>query len=183
MRLDLEKASTLRARLLTSQRSCDTYTELARQMGHGGLKAYVASRLLEKILEIASRELEKLSGRYRLILKDDDIFVEDNWYANETRDVRSLSGGETFLASLALALAMVEYLSEGTPLESLFIDEGFGTLDPETLEAVIQTLESLQQKGRLVGVITHVSELAERLPYQIRVLKEQGRSRVEAVAG
>ena len=128
---------------------------------------------------------KKKGGKHQpkglLILHEDrDILVVDNWNAGETRDVRSLSGGETFLASLSLALAMVEYLSQGSPLESLFIDEGFGTLDPETLEAVTLTLESLHEKGRLVGVITHVQELAERLPMQVRIEKGQGVSRILA---
>ena len=176
---DLEQQAEVR-----KQREAVTHKlKLHKKLGHmltaSGLKAFVANRLLHEILRLASAELERLSGRYQLELdKDGDILVVDNWNAGETRDVRSLSGGETFLASLSLALAMVEYLSQGSPLESLFIDEGFGTLDPETLEAVTLTLESLHEKGRLVGVITHVQELAERLPVQVKVEKGQGRSTI-----
>ncbi|MBT9582266.1 SMC family ATPase [bacterium] len=179
-RQQLEKAGQLRQAYRAAQHRLALHKKLATMVSVTGLKAYVANRLLHEILRLASGELERLSGRYQLRLKDDDILVEDGWNAGETRDVRSLSGGETFLASLSLALAMVEYLAQGSPLESLFIDEGFGTLDPETLEAVTQTLESLQAKGRLVGVITHVTELAERLPVQIRVEKLQGQSRLSA---
>lgn len=140
-----------------------------------GLKQHVANALLDRVLELASTELARLSGgRYTLRLgKADDLVVQDAWNGNEVRETKTLSGGETFLASLALALAMVEHLSGTTPLESLFIDEGFGTLDQETLGVVVDTLVGLQDKGRLVGVISHVPELAEQLPVRIRVQKGQ----------
>ncbi len=177
---DLEQQAGVRKEMEAVTHKLKLHKKLGHMLTASGLKAYVANRLLHEILRLASAELERLSGRYQLELAPDgDILVVDNWNAGETRDVRSLSGGETFLASLSLALAMVEYLSQGSPLESLFIDEGFGTLDPETLEAVTLTLESLHEKGRLVGVITHVQELAERLPMQVRVEKGQGASRIE----
>ncbi|MFN8614045.1 MAG: SMC family ATPase [Vulcanimicrobiota bacterium] len=176
---DLEQQAEVRQQMEAVQHQLKLHKKLGQMLTANGLKAFVANRLLHEILRLASAELERLSGRYQLELAPDgDILVVDNWNAGETRDVRSLSGGETFLASLSLALAMVEYLSQGSPLESLFIDEGFGTLDPETLEAVTLTLESLHEKGRLVGVITHVQELAERLPMQVRVEKGQGASRI-----
>lgn len=175
---DLEQQAELRGQMARVEHQLKLHKKLAQMLTANGLKAFVANRLLHEILRLASAELERLSGRYQLQLEDGDILVVDNWNAGETRDVRSLSGGETFLASLTLALAMVDYLSQGSPLESLFIDEGFGTLDPETLEAVTLTLESLHEKGRLVGVITHVQELAERLPMQVRVEKGQGSSRI-----
>ena len=174
----LEQARDIRERLQDLQRRFDLHQQLAQMTDAKHLKAFVANQLLTEILRLASQELERLSGRYQLQLQNDDIQVIDNWNAGEARDVRSLSGGETFLASLSLALAMVDYLSQGSPLESLFIDEGFGTLDPETLESVTQVLEQLQEKGRLVGIITHVADLAERLPVQICVEKHQGSSRV-----
>ena len=165
---DLEQQAEVRGQMDRVEHQLKLHKKLAQMLTANGLKAFVANPLLHEILRLASAELERLSGRYQLQLEDGDILVVDNWNAGETRDVRSLSGGETFLASLSLALAMVDYLSQGSPLESLFIDEGFGTLDPETLEAVTLTLESLHEKGRLVGVITHVQELAERLPMQVR---------------
>jgi len=174
----LQQAREIRERLQELQRRFDLHQQLAQMTNARHLKAFVANQLLAEILRLASQELERLSGRYQLQLQNDDIQVIDNWNAGEARDVRSLSGGETFLASLSLALAMVDYLSQGSPLESLFIDEGFGTLDPETLESVTQVLEQLQEKGRLVGIITHVADLAERLPVQICVEKHQGSSRV-----
>jgi DNA repair protein SbcC/Rad50 len=93
--------------------------------------------------------------------------------------VRTLSGGETFATSLSMALALSEKLSQGAQLGSLFLDEGFGTLDAETLESVTQILESLRQKDRLIGVITHVRGLGERLPAQVKVYKSPQGSRIE----
>ncbi|MCW5319386.1 hypothetical protein GTQ43_39220 [Nostoc sp. KVJ3] len=88
--------------------------------------------------------------------------VEDNWSCGETRRVQTLSGGETFATSLSLALALSEKLSRGAKLGSLFIDEGFGTLDAETLQSVSSILQSLGQQEKLVGVITH-SRLGRRV--------------------
>jgi exonuclease SbcC len=121
--------------------------------------------------------LRELSNtRYELAYENDHFYVVDAWNGNERRNVRTLSGGETFLASLALALALSEQVqhlavTERERLESLFLDEGFDTLDPETLEAVVEGIEQLGRDGRVVGVITHLAELADRLPVQIRVTK------------
>jgi exonuclease SbcC len=107
--------------------------------------------------------------------------VLDHDNARERRSASTLSGGETFLASLALALELSEQVqraSGAVPLESLFIDEGFGTLDPETLDVVAGALESLPTGGRMVGVITHLPELTERLPARVRVLKSADGSRL-----
>jgi len=99
---------------------------------------------------------------------------------------RTLSGGETFQASLALALALSQQIrnlaAEGAPrLDAIFLDEGFGTLDPETLDVVAATIENLGQSGRMVGVVTHVSELAARVPVRFVVRKGVGTSTVEKV--
>ncbi len=91
----------------------------------------------------------------------------------------SLSGGETFDTSLSLALALSEKLYQGAHLGSLFLDEGFGTLDTDTLESVTQILESLRQRERLIGVITHVRQLGERLPAQVKVFKSPQGSKIE----
>jgi DNA repair protein SbcC/Rad50 len=130
-----------------------------------------------RLAEDGARHLRALSqGRYSLLCEDQEFAVTDHWHADRQRSVRTLSGGETFLASLALALALAESLAslsaEGRAndaLESLFLDEGFGTLDPETLDVVVQAIEALQGGQRLVGVVTHISELAERLPARVEV--------------
>lgn len=132
------------------------------------------------LLERANRLLATLSGgRYRLLPREEkglEYQVEDAW-TGAVRSADTLSGGEAFLASLALALALSEELA-GRRLEALFLDEGFGTLDGETLEVVAQALESLGQDGRMVGVITHVEALAERFPNRLRVRKGRGESTV-----
>jgi exonuclease SbcC len=105
--------------------------------------------------------------------------VADHWNADETRSVETLSGGETFLASLALALALAERLpglagAQGqVRLESLFLDEGFGTLDVGTLEVVAHALEAPRSANRMVCLVTHIGELAERMPARIEVVKTQ----------
>ncbi|MGE0930380.1 SbcC/MukB-like Walker B domain-containing protein [Peijinzhouia sedimentorum] len=99
---------------------------------------------------------------------------------DEVRTVYSLSGGESFLVSLALALGLASLSSSRMKVESLFIDEGFGSLDPATLNIAMDALERLHNQGRKVGVISHVQEMTERIPVQIKVSKQQsGRSKVE----
>ena len=125
--------------------------------------------------------------RYRLAFEEDEFFVEDGQNGDERRSVRTLSGGETFLASLALALALSDQLqslavTSRARLQSLFIDEGFGALDQEVLEVASEALSQLGGQDRLVGVITHVSELAERLPVRIEVKKLPAGSRLERVS-
>jgi exonuclease SbcC len=114
-----------------------------------------------------------------------DFLIVDRWNGGDTRSVKTLSGGETFLASLALALALAEQLpslsghAAGGALESLFIDEGFSHLDAETLDVVASALEVLgEDRRRLIGVITHVPALAERMPARITVHKSQTGSTV-----
>jgi exonuclease SbcC len=109
--------------------------------------------------------------------------VVDRWNGDDTRSVRTLSGGETFLASLALALALAEQVSslavtKHASLDSLFLDEGFGTLDADTLEIVVEAIEQLGGDGRVVGVITHVRELADRMPARLEIEKTQRGSRI-----
>ncbi|MBT4845270.1 MAG: SMC family ATPase, partial [Planctomycetaceae bacterium] len=135
--------------------------------------------------------LRKMSkGRYELLRAREamnkqatsglDLDVRDN-FTGETRSVNTLSGGEMFLASLSLALGLsdvVESYSGGVHLDSLFIDEGFGSLDSATLDDAIETLMELNQGGRMVGVISHVSELKERIDKKIEVKRTSKGSRV-----
>ncbi|MFC7741758.1 SbcC/MukB-like Walker B domain-containing protein [Nocardiopsis composta] len=109
--------------------------------------------------------------------------VIDAWTGQE-RDPATLSGGETFIASLALALGLADVASEesgGTDIGTLFIDEGFGTLDEETLEEVLDVLDRLRDGGRAVGVVSHVADLRSRIPARLRVLKSPSGSRLEQV--
>ena len=112
----------------------------------------------------------------------------DAWNDNATRSVRTLSGGETFLASLALALALAESLTElaaesraTDALESLFLDEGFGTLDSDTLDTVVSALDILHGGDRMVGIVTHVRELAERLPARLEVRRQGPNATAEVI--
>lgn len=148
---------------------------------------------LQRVLEHASRQLDLLSGgRYRFRLRTDvddkrrsaglEIDVHDA-YANGLRSVRTLSGGEKFLASLSLALGLAEVIqgrSGGIELDALFIDEGFGSLDDETLEKAMRVLDKLGQ-GRMVGLISHVEAMKQAIDCQVRVRKQDGGSRVELV--
>jgi exonuclease SbcC len=139
--------------------------------------AYVQREAMAVLAQDAAARLEQLTaGRYRLIADDGEFTIVDQFNGDEQRSVRTLSGGETFLASLALALALSERLPElaGTgaavSLESLFLDEGFGALDAESLDLAVQGLETLAGGRRMIGVISHVPELAERLPDRIQVV-------------
>jgi DNA repair protein SbcC/Rad50 len=128
-----------------------------------------------------ARQLLTLSqGRYSFTTEGNDFQVIDHWNADERRWVRTLSGGESFLASLALALALsasVSQFCDGGPfrLDALFLDEGFSTLDAETLNVAIEALQALQQGDRMIGVISHVTDLAERLPGRIQIVKRRFR--------
>ncbi|EKF54420.1 SMC domain-containing protein [Galbibacter marinus] len=139
---------------------------------------------LDVLLSYANVHLEVLSKRYILqrIPNSLGLQVLDQDMGDEVRTVYSLSGGESFLVSLALALGLASLSSARMKVESLFIDEGFGSLDPATLNIAMDALERLHNQGRKVGVISHVQEMTERIPVQIKVSKQQsGKSKVEVV--
>ncbi|MBU2277626.1 MAG: AAA family ATPase [Gammaproteobacteria bacterium] len=132
---------------------------------------------LQQLIVLANRQLDKLHSRYQLARKADselELWVLDSWQADAVRDTKTLSGGESFLVSLALALALSDLVSHKTRIESLFLDEGFGTLDPDTLETALAALDSLQSSGKMIGIISHVEALKERIPVQIKVQKQAG---------
>ena len=148
------------------------YHTLSQDLQSNKFQEYILDSLQQELANRASVLLQQLSdNRFILQIENGDYWVSDNWNGGEKRRVRTLSGGETFAASLSMALALSERLSMGIELGSLFLDEGFGTLDSETLESVTQILESLRQQDRLIGVITHIQSLADRLPTQIHVRK------------
>ena len=154
------------------------------------LVSYVLGGEFEQVLQVASEHLQRMSdNRYRLVLSDKrekrariggglNISVEDNWN-NDQREVSSLSGGESFLASLSLALGLAEVVQArngGIEIETLFIDEGFGTLDAQTLELVMETLENIRENGRVIGLISHVEDMKERISAQVSIEKRQNGS-------
>lgn len=125
----------------------------------------------------ANAQLHKMSDRY-LLARDDnnplELNVIDNYQGGEVRSTKNLSGGEGFIISLALALGLSQMASHNIRVDSLFLDEGFGTLDEESLDIALDTLTSLQQEGKLIGVISHVQALKERILTQIQVTKLSG---------
>ena len=146
------------------------------------LSAYVLAHRLSQVVDAANLRLATMSGqRYSLVHTGQrgagetrgglSLLVRDDW-TGDTRDPATLSGGETFVVSLALALGLADVITDeagGTDLDTLFVDEGFGSLDSETLEDVMDTLDTLRDGGRVVGVVSHVPELQTRIPTQLRV--------------
>ncbi|YCI28286.1 AAA family ATPase [Erwinia sp. PK3-005] len=132
---------------------------------------------LDHLVWLANQQLDRLHGRYLLQRKSSDTLelqVMDTWQADAKRDTRTLSGGESFLVSLALALALSDLVSHKTRIESLFLDEGFGTLDADTLDTALDALDALNASGKTIGVISHVEAMKERIPVQIKVRKVNG---------
>lgn len=164
-----------------------TYAFLADHLKSDHFQDYVLEESFAKMTAGASERLMKLSDRYTLLPKAPCGFeVVDHDNARQTRGAETLSGGETFLTSLALAMelsAEIQRSSGGPPLDSIFIDEGFGTLDPESLDVVADAIEALPKEGKMVGIVTHVGALAQRMPVRIEVEKSAEGSRVRRVGG
>jgi len=179
----IERGKKLAAEVSALRERARTFRMLATELRADHLISFLQTEALQTLAAAGSRRLERLSeGRYGLAYDGDEFFVVDRWNAEERRSVKTLSGGETFLASLSLALALAEQVrslsvTERAPLDSLFLDEGFGTLDPDSLRIVVDAIEQLGGDGRLVGVITHVRELAEQFP-RIEVHKSPQGSRL-----
>lgn len=132
---------------------------------------------LSNLVHLANAQLERLFGRYQLQCQQSDTLaleVVDTWQGDTARDIKTLSGGESFLISLALALALSDLVSNKTSIDSLFLDEGFGTLDNNTLEIALDALDNLNASGKMIGVISHVDALKERISVQIKVKKLSG---------
>jgi exonuclease SbcC len=160
------------------------------------LSSFVLAARLERVADLANERLALMGeGRYRLQHSDGlaargarsglGLRVLDLW-TGQTRDTATLSGGEAFMASLALALGLADAVREesgGFDLQTLFVDEGFGTLDDESLEQVMAVLDALREGGRAVGVVSHVAELRSRIPCQITVDKTESGSTVHVAGG
>ncbi|MYQ61766.1 exonuclease [Streptomyces sp. SID4926] len=155
------------------------------------LESYVLAARLEQIAAAATTRLARMSqGRYTLVHSDDraargklsglGLHVVDAWTGRE-RDTASLSGGETFYVSLALALGLADVVTDeagGVRLDTLFVDEGFGSLDEQTLDEVMDVLDGLRERERCVGIVSHVGELRRRVPAQLEVVKGRAGSAV-----
>lgn len=158
--------------------------ELAGSADGAKFRRIAQGYTLDVLLSYANVQLRELTRRYRLERVPDTLALQviDQDMCDEIRTVHSLSGGESFLVSLALALGLSSLSSNRMKVESLFIDEGFGSLDAETLRMAMDALESLRTQGRKIGVISHVQEMTERIPVQIRVNRAgNGRSYIEVI--
>lgn len=164
------------------------WDKMNKRFGGTRLRTLVQSYILRPLLQSANNYLARITDQYRLTCSDDNeklsVLVVDRYNKGQVRSATVLSGGERFMVSLALSLALSSLGRTDMAVDILFIDEGFGTLDARTLDSVMDTLARLQdiagQSGRRVGVISHREELVERIPAQIRVRKcGQGRSRIE----
>ncbi|MTD08843.1 exonuclease subunit SbcC [Serratia sp. YC16] len=171
-----------------SQQDYDDWSYLNQLIGSkegDKFRRFAQGLTLDHLVYLANNQLGRLHGRYLLQRKTSDALelqVVDTWQADALRDTRTLSGGESFLVSLALALALSDLVSHKTSIDSLFLDEGFGTLDAETLDTALDALDSLNASGKTIGVISHVEAMKERIPVQIKVKKVNGLgvSRLEA---
>jgi len=174
--------------LLTKRDAAQEEQRVAKLLGDllrsDRFQRWLVTAAVDALVDHASKNLAGLSaGQFDLTHEDGEFYVIDHADVDSRRSVRTLSGGETFQASLALALALSSQISAlsvagAARLDSIFLDEGFGTLDPDTLEVVATTLETLAQGERMVGVITHVTALAERVPVRFRVSRDTRTSTV-----
>lgn len=162
------------------------WEEIADAIGGDGktLRKIAQCYTLRFLIEHANVEIRKFNSRYELqqVKNSLGIRVVDHDRADDVRDTTSLSGGETFIVSLGLALGLSSLSSRNISFENLFIDEGFGTLDPDTLATVIDSLGMLQSsQGKKVGVISHTDTMSERITTQIRIIKDgnSGSSHIE----
>jgi len=186
----MEKEYELKLRQLEEQkkicRRLHDEKEFFESAGEADIKRRTQELVLERLLEQSNRQLEELSGRYRLRRCEENglgLEIEDVFHQGERRSTQTLSGGETFLVSLAMALGLSDIAGNGRKIESLFVDEGFGYLDDETLYKVVSTLKNLKRNGKLVGIISHVKRLEDEIPTKIRINKVAGGvSRLEVVA-
>lgn len=148
-------------------------------------RVFAQGLTLQRLILLANRHLQSLNGRYFLQKRpgeDLELDIVDTYQANNTRSMYTLSGGESFLVSLALALGLSDLAGRKAHIQSLFIDEGFGTLDAATLDLALTTLENLQAQGKTIGIISHVKEIKERITTQIQVVKKgRGESFLQVV--
>ncbi len=175
----LQKAELIQAQLQDQQeitRLCHAEASQIAEESGMDFRRRVQKRVADQLLSQTNAVLEKVSGRYYLRQMPSDtglaLEVEDTYQGNLHRLPKSLSGGESFVVSLALALGLSELANNGKSVDSLFLDEGFGNLDAETLYTVISTLEGLQTHGKTVGVISHVEGVQKRFKAQLQVIKK-----------
>ncbi|EPT7000278.1 exonuclease subunit SbcC [Cronobacter malonaticus] len=172
--------ATLLGQIDEARREADEWGQLNHLVGSqkgDKFRKFAQGLTLDNLVWLANNQLARLHGRYllkRKLSEDLELEVVDTWQADAVRDTRTLSGGESFLVSLALALALSDLVSHKTRIDSLFLDEGFGTLDAQTLDTALDALDALNASGKTIGVISHVEAMKERIPVQIKVRKING---------
>jgi len=183
IRADREQRKSQAALYEKIDRQKQIYDDWGRLSGLIGSKdgdkfrKFAQGLTLDHLLYLANKRLDRLQGRYLLQQKTNEelgLEVVDGWQADTVRDTKTLSGGESFLVSLALALALSDLVSSRTSIDSLFLDEGFGTLDPEALDIALDALDSLNAGGKMIGVISHVEAMKERIAARIEVRPRTG---------
>lgn len=171
---------SLFAAISAKQADYDLWQQLNSLIGSADgakYRKFAQGLTLDHLVYLANQQLARLHGRYQLARRSSgelELEVIDTWQADAARDTKTLSGGESFLVSLALALALSDLVSHKTSIDSLFLDEGFGTLDGETLEVALDALDNLNASGKMIGVISHVEALKERIAVQLKVHKSVG---------
>jgi exonuclease SbcC len=186
MEQDLTELSQMEKAMEEARRVEGVFRILSLDLQKNNFPSYVLEHALETLAEDGSIQFDLLSsGRYAFAVSDREFYVVDNWNESKARPARTLSGGETFIASFALAMALAERIYQlgsrtggSAALESLFIDEGFGTLDEEHLDAVVKALHNLQGTGRTIGIISHLPVLNNYLPARLVVHKSKEGSTV-----
>lgn len=181
-----ERHKTEKEKLEKIRRELERWKRLNDLIGKqdgGKFQQFAQSLIFEQLIEEANRALRRFTDRYELISIEDsplDFNVIDHYQCDEIRSIRNLSGGESFLVSTALALALPRMAGEQLEIDTLFLDEGFGTLDEETLAHVLSQIQSLKNEGKLIGIITHVPNIEIFVPLRIRLLpaEKSGRSRI-----
>ncbi len=176
----IERAAALRNQVTDLEERATLIEQLARDLKNDGFQRYLLEESFEGLVQGASVRMKEWTDRYTLEWDDGAFYAIDHDNGGERRRAETLSGGETFLASLSLALQLSEEILRtvgAVQIDSIFIDEGFGTLDAEALEIVTDAIESLRTGGRMVGIITHIRDLTERLPGCIEIEKGLGQSR------
>jgi exonuclease SbcC len=187
MRADLESKVGFAAALEGFEGDAVVARSLAGHLKVNGFERWLIEEVVHDLVVHANQRLEQLSGgAYALAVDRSEFVIIDRLNADERRAPETLSGGETFVVSLSLALSLADQMASismsGTArLESVFLDEGFGTLDSETLDTVAAVIHELGADGRTVGLITHVSELAQQIPVRFEVSKQSGSARVKRV--
>ena len=179
-RSGLERHAALAQELEKQQQEARRWRGLAEVIGSADGKKFsefAQGLTLARLVDLANRHLTRLTDRYHILRNPAehlDLLILDEYQAGSTRSMNSLSGGESFLVSLALALGLSELAGRKTQIDTLFIDEGFGTLDPDALDVALTALEMLQGTGKTIGIISHVEALKERVSTQINVRKGAG---------